>query len=294
MGQREACKTTRKIATDSLVISLKELVNTDKPISEVVLRDRWLLEMRKHDSIFPDGWYTPPPHGIGVLFSTENDPTRTNYTTLRKVGYWPRDDVFLDRQKGIIMVYASPVDKATGTIGDFGLDLYLGKNEKLIEHFQNVYKTVHSIFAQISTGMTFAMLFELAYAVFAQHGLTNEGWISTTDPTGINVGHSIPFLDSAEVSKITNEKNWEKAATMISKKRKFINSVEQTRIAPGMVFTIEPRVKSTTDPSLPTIYFHTIALIHENGGKELLTNFDKIFKLSGMDYLIDNRVLALL
>ncbi len=32
--------------------------------------------------------------------------------------------------------------------------------------------------------------------------------------------------------------------------------------------------------------FHTIVLIHDNGTKELLTNFDKIFKLFEMDYML--------
>lgn len=282
----EVCRKTRKIAADSLVIALRDLLKNDTPISEVDLREAWLLEMRKHDKIFPDGWYTPPPHGIGILFATDDHPERTSYTTLRKEEYWPRDNVFLDRQKGIIMAYASPADKATGTIGDFGLDVYLGKDERLIEHFQNVYSTAHSIFAQITIGMTYTMLFELSYAVFEQHGLTNEGWISTTDPTGINVGHSIPFLDNAEVAKLTQEKQWEKNAAMISKKRKFINAVEKTQVLPGTAFTIEPRVRSFVDPTLPTIYFHTIVLIYENGEKELLTNFNELFKLTGMDYLI--------
>lgn len=282
----DACKATRKIAADSLVVALRDLLKKDKPISEVNLRDRWLLEMRKHNTIFPDGWYTPPPHGIGVLFATDENIERANFTTLRKKGYWPRDDVFLDRKNGLVMIYASPVDKATGTIGDFGCNIYFGKNKKIIDHIQTVYNTVQSIFAQVSLGMTFSMLFQLEYAVFEKHGLTNEGWVSVNDPTGINVGHSIPFLNEEEIEKLHTRKNWEKLATIISKKRKFINAVEKTIITPGMAFTIEPRVRSLVDTKLPTIYFHTIVLVHENGEKELLANFDKIFKLVGMDYMV--------
>jgi hypothetical protein len=53
-----------------------------------------------------------------------------------------------------------------------------------------------------------------------------------------------------------------------------------------LAFTIEPRAIKNNEPQIPILYFHTIAMFNEDGKKELLTGFDKIFKLVGMDYLV--------
>lgn len=281
MNKLDICKSTRKIAADSLLKVLIHILNSNKKVSEADLRDAWLEELRKYKEIFPDGWYIPPAHGIGILFATDKNFERSNYTTLRKEKYWPRNDVFLDREKGILMPYASPVSR-DGIIGDFGLDLYLGKNENIRKHFKNIYEKVNKLFTDITIGMKLSDLFHHGYKIFSQNNLINEGWLSTTDPTGINIGHTIPMIEK----KLLQEKDWSAICKTISSARKFINAVEKTVIKPGIAFTLEPRLKSIKDPTLPTIYFHTIALIHENGEKELLTNFDEIFKLTGMDYML--------
>src|SRR3989338_9581860 len=103
MNNLDICKQTRKAAADSLKNAFEKVLNNNQPISEVDLRDMWLLELRKHQEIFPDGWYTPPPHGIGVLFGTPENTKRINFPTLRTKDYWPRDDVFLDKKDGIIV-----------------------------------------------------------------------------------------------------------------------------------------------------------------------------------------------
>src|SRR5436853_4201407 len=105
MDKLEVCKSTRKIAADSLAKVLKKLLKSKKPISEVMLRDAWLFEMRKNKNIFPDGWYMPPPHGIMVLFADEKNVQRFNYKSARPNETWPRDDIFLDLKKGIIYCY---------------------------------------------------------------------------------------------------------------------------------------------------------------------------------------------
>ena len=279
-----SCKTTRKIAADSLSIALEKVLSRNQQISEIDLRDAWLLELQKYEGLFPDGWYIPPPHGIGILFSTDENTDRTNFDTLREENYWPRNNVFLNKEKGLIMVYASPVSKE-GIIGDFGLNIYFGKDEKIINHFKNIYSAIQNSFSNIKPGMKLSELFNTEYKIFLENNLTNEGWVSVNDPTGINTGHTIPFLDYNEQNILQN-KNWETIANFISKKRKFVNRVEDTIIKNNMALTIEPRVKNITNPNLPTIYFHTIVVIDKNGEKELLTNFEEIFRLARMDYLL--------
>ena len=134
MNKLTICKDTRQIGAKALASALTQLLNQNNPISEVLLRDVWLMELRKYQSVFPDGWYEPPPHGIGVLLGTDEDIERVSPKSLRIHDYWPREDIFLDRKKGIIFVYISPVDKNTGIIGDFGLTIYFGKNLNIRNH----------------------------------------------------------------------------------------------------------------------------------------------------------------
>lgn len=138
----EICKATRKIAADALYKTLKKLRASDKNISEVMLRDEWLAEMRKNRNIFPDGWYLPPPHGMIVLFADEDHVERFNYKNARWESSWARDDIFMDRKTGIIFCYASPVDKKSGTIGDFSLTLYFGKNPEIKQLLQYCLKLI--------------------------------------------------------------------------------------------------------------------------------------------------------
>jgi hypothetical protein len=122
----DICKRTREVAADTFAIALKALLQTKKPFSEIMLRDRWLKALRKHKDIFPDGWYMPPIHGIGVLFGQAKKDSRVNYTNLRDQKYLPQDDIFFSGENEMAYVYASPVDKQSGTIGDFGMVLYKG------------------------------------------------------------------------------------------------------------------------------------------------------------------------
>lgn len=80
--------------------------------------------------------------------------------------------------------------------------------------------------------------------------------------------------------------SWEKVCEAISRKRIFLNNIEQTILKDGMAITIEPRPRSITEKEIPMVSFHTIGLFYNKDSKELLTNFDDIFKLCSMDYLL--------
>src|SRR5436309_1790576 len=113
LNKLEVCKQTRKIAANSLYNALSSLLNAKQSISEVLLRDVWLTEMRKNKNIFQDGWYDPPPHGIIVLFGDDKNVERVNFKSVRPEKFWPRENIFLDKKNGIAFLYASPVDKKT-------------------------------------------------------------------------------------------------------------------------------------------------------------------------------------
>src|SRR6185437_6644924 len=98
----DTCRTTRKIAAKSLAIVLQKVLFSAKEISEQEVRDLWIEELRNHKSIFPDGWYMPPPYGIGVLFGNSEDVSRVSPPTIRNEEFWPKDNVYLDKKDGLM------------------------------------------------------------------------------------------------------------------------------------------------------------------------------------------------
>src|SRR4030042_4530690 len=107
-------KRTRRITEDAFEKSFEEALDSKERISEKEFAKRWLAEIGKSSEVFPQGWYQPPPAGIGVLFATDEDTERISFRSLRYRKYWPRDDVFLECEKGLIMVYFSAVERNTG------------------------------------------------------------------------------------------------------------------------------------------------------------------------------------
>jgi hypothetical protein len=283
----EICKSTRKIAADTLYTVLDKVLNSNRKVSELEFRDLWLKELRKHPSIFPDGWYTPPPHGISIIFSSDKNFERTNFKSFRWEEFWPSNISFLDKKNGIIIAYASPVDKKTGIIGDFGLTMYIGKNNDIRDHFKTIINSKKEIFSHVKIGTTLGEIYDYAKSMFISLNLSNDWWVNITDPSGRNIGHTVigisPHLESKETESLNKEK-WETVSTMLSKKRIFVSPDQFFTIKPGDAFTIEHRLKPETD--LPIIWFHTIGMFYTNGKKELLTGFDKLFKLTGMNYML--------
>ena len=284
----EICKKTREIAAKTLYQSLKELLESKKRISEIDLRDEWLLELRKHKEIFPEGWYNPPPLGFIILFGDKNHIQRLYLKSARPVEFWPKDNIYLDQKEGVASMYFSPVNKQAGIIGDFGLTVYLGSNKDIKKHLCKVFNITKEIFNYIKLEMKFSDICKFAINIAGKNDLTND-IVSISDPSNTNIGHTIPAIYEEwtnQEKKNLKTRNIEVLANTISKKRKFLNLVEQTKVQPGMAFTIEPRLLDKKDRKLPMAYFHTIVLIKENGQKELLTGFNDIFRLTGMNYML--------
>lgn len=285
----QLCKETREAAANSLYEALQDLLQTENPISEKQLRDAWLKRLQKNDQLFPQGWYDPPPGGIAVLFATETDIDRVSPKNIRLEEFWPRKNIYLDRTGGLAFIYASPIAKETGLIGDFGMTLYFGKNEKIKQHIRKAYRIVFQLFNQIEVGMQLSNITGRGKELLAKENLFSE-LASPSDPTGTNIGHTIPFSyegPTEEEQKTINgaDKDWSHLKELIRAKRKFLNEIETFSVKPGMAFTLEPRPQSVSDPKPPMVWFHSLVLIDEKGKKQLLTNFAKIFSLIGMEYL---------
>lgn len=287
----EVCKKTRKIAADTLTISLDQLLKNGQPISEVNLRDKWLEQMRKNSNIFPDGWYEPPPRGIVVLFASKENLKRADFVNLRPTQYWPKKDIFLDKNDGYAYLFASPTSRETGLAGDFAINIYLGNDLKIKNHLKTSLKIDRQIFEYIKMGMTFSEIFQFADSLIRKNGQRNN-IVSITDPDGVNIGHTIPSVyegwstEELESLKMA-DKNWNKFKDNLSKKRRFLSPKQDQKVEAKMAFTIEPALKVISQEAIPMTMLHHLVLIKEHGQKELLTNFDEIFKSIGMNYMLE-------
>lgn len=288
MSKLEALKQTRQIAVDGLVVSLVRMLNSGGPISEVSLRDAWLLGMRKSPSIFPDGWYLPPPHGMEMMFGLPDSP-RVRPKSTRPEEFWPRENIFLDKAASIAQVYASPVDRTTAMMGDFGLTLYFGNNNEVISHIKNTFDVTQEIAESIEVGMKLKDIARHGHELMGKKGI-DSSLSSPTDPTGTNIGHTIPFSYedmTSEQVEILGGADWEKTLNMLSRARKFLNAIEETKVVAGMALTVEPRPEVPgKSESMPAAWFHTIVLFHKDGRKEILSGFNEVFEAVGMDYMI--------
>lgn len=284
-----AFKETREIARGSFATVLSELLESEKNFSEVDLRDKWLVEIQKSGKVFDDGWYSPPPHGVGVLFASDNEEDlRTDYGTLRTEDKWPRDDVFFDREHGLMLVYASPIEKDSGVIGDFGMTVYVGKRPEVQEHLKAVFALTRAIYEHAQVGMTFAELTKFANTLFAERDFESNV-VVTTGTSVDNLGHTIPSTEddwSDDEKEAIYSGDPEARRDAISKKRIYVDVNEDHVIAPGIAFTIEPRPKVKSDSTIPMAFFHTVCIFNEDGKKEFVTNFDEIFKIAKMDYML--------
>jgi methionine aminopeptidase len=286
----EICKNTRKKALESLTNVLIEVLKSKEEISEGQFRDLWHQYLYKNNSLFENGWYLPPKYGLGVIFAKDNDgnESRLNHSNLRQMQ--ASYDINLDRKNGIIYLYASPIDKESGIIGDIALTLYFGNDSTIIKHLKTCFDINYEIFDKIKVGMSFSQIHKFANDLIYQKGLTND-IECITDPNGKKViGHTIPFsnekMTDAEI-QIYSTNEFEKINEMISKKRKYLKNEEDLIVNNGMAFTIEPREKQKKNSLIPMVSYHNIALIHEDGKKELLSGYEEIFRLAKMDYMME-------
>lgn len=242
--------------------------------SEKRFTNAWLKQLQNDKNLYHDGWYSPPPHGIICKFGQSSD----NYESLRQPSFrdaksWPRDDVFYSSED-IALLYASPVDKETRLIGDFGLSVYSGSSKGIQDYIENVLTTTIYIANHAQSGMTFHELYAYAVDHGKNKGLFDSNVISTTDPAGMNIGHTIPLGIAG--------KGYEETKEAIRKSRVFINAQETLSIGNNMAFTFEPRFSA---PGFPDILFH-MTILFRNGERYICHDYEPIFRLKNMEKFI--------
>lgn len=267
---------TRETAAD---IFAKSLINLDG-FSELEIKEKLVSEIKKHNEIFPDGWYDPPPSGIVVLFA-QKPFTRLLYETNRKQDYWPQE-TFTFNAETVGNIYISPVSKQTNMFGDIGFTFYQGTDEKIKEHLKHCYFAILEIAEYTQVGMKFSEICDFALNIY-KNKLKPTQWLTVnSDPNHhLNLGHTVPgsFEPNFDFGN-----NFEAIKETIRTKRVYINDNENFAIPETCAFTVESRIEDYKDADLPSVFFHFIVCF-DKGEKIILNNFDEIFKTVGMDYM---------
>lgn len=267
---------TRRLAADIFVNSL---VNINS-LSEVEISNKILNEAKNYSEIFPEGWYSPPPSGTAVLLD-QAPFKRLQYDSLRNPEFWPKGNIYLEKET-VGLIYFSPVDRKTGMIGDIGLTIYRGQNQKIRQHLKNCYFDVLKIVEYVQVGMNFSKICEYALKFFQnKYKLTRWVTISSNPNHKINLGHTLPGSSEENVSF---GQTFEKIKENIKSKRLHLQDTEHFKIPKTCAFTIEPRLEDLTDSAIPSGYFHFIVCFNK-GKKIILDNYQKIFNVVGMGYM---------
>ena len=257
----------------------KSLTNING-LSEIQIREKILTEIKNHTSIFPEGYYSPPPFGTVVL--ADQEPfKRFKYDSLRNPDFWSKEDSLVEKES-VVMIYLSPVDRKTNMIGDIGLTIYAGNNQKIKEHINKSYNAILLIAKHAEVGMTFRELCEFAKNSFEGSVKPTKWTAISSDPNQtMNLGHTIPgsFEDHLFFGN-----TFEEIKENIRVRRVPFIDTENFKIPETCAFTVESRLEDFNNPNLPSVHFHFIVCF-DNGKKRILENYDKIFSIVGMDYM---------
>lgn len=276
-----SCIESRKLAVGVTGKVLKGFQNG----SEADLRDNLQKALAEQQTLLPSGWYSPPPSGIGILFTDGKGMERSKFPTLREEAYWPNHK-YKNSVEGISMIYASPVHKS-GIIADFGFTIYNGHDQKIKDHLRLCLDTLEEIANHVSVGMQFRELNQFGQNLFAERELNNQ-WLTTThNPLGTTLGHTVPWtheLPTESEAATIKHGNMNELKNVISHKRLYIDRAETFVIPETVAFTVESQLASNEHPDLPNVFFHLIVAFAK-GEKRVLSNFNPIFDTLGIDYM---------
>ncbi len=272
----ETIARARQTTADIVASSLQNIEGA----SEAEVRDRILAGIAGHKEFYPRGWYDPPAGGIALLFG-DKPYDRLKFDSLRNPEFFPSAASRFSKKKTVGIVYASPVDRATGMIGDFSCTVYGGSNRRLQEHIRSTYEVIHAVAARAEVGMSFSALYSSAMRIFENQSRAIRWMTTNHDPLKVNLGHTVPGSFEKDFPR---GDSFEAVGKALHSKRIYVNAVEEFRIPETCAFVVEARLVDTSEPELPNVCVQYIVTFAE-GEKRILANFDPIFKVMGMDYI---------
>ncbi len=270
----------KKYSLEAFRQTLNELKGREG-ITEISFRDNWLNKLKNISNITRNGWYSPPPEGIAVLFASDKNIERINFESLRNEANWPSDKI-IDWDNGLLFAYESFVDTETGLLGDFDITLYFGKDPDMINHFKLCHKATLEVIEASRTINSSKILFEKSQDIFSKYSLKNS-IVSITDSSSLDLGHSTPVVDINDIKDKTLSKE---TIEYIRNNRKYISGHSDWNLDNEVQFTIEPQLVSINNKRLPQVCFHYLIKKTENN-ITIMNENDELLKEYG---LIDQRV----
>lgn len=263
-----AIKQGRRIAHDTFVQTLNDLLGKSR-VTEYNFLKTWMSYLSKHNEMTKDGWYSPPPSGASILFSSEELPSRLSFTSLRESKYFP-SNVEIDWSYGYLFAYCSNIIIPFQFPSDFSITLYFGKKKEIKNHFKKCHRIAREI-VNIACNLENSIeLFQASERLTVEVGLKNTVF-SITDKENLDYGHSLETvsLESlADSRKVTPE-----ICNAVSKSRRFINRSDFWSLKEVSAFTIEPQLISIEDPSMPKVALHYI--LSKKNESFIEDNFEK-------------------
>jgi hypothetical protein len=279
----EICTRTRQ----KMAGVFTSLLSEQPGLSELAFKNALAKHIREDEVIYPCGWYDPPPCGIAALFTAPGEFSRLQFDSLRKEEFWPKES-FTFREESVAMVYVSPVDKASGAIGDFGMTVYRGKDEKVRQHLRS---SLEAVVGFCEVGMEFRGVHEFGQEMFRKRGLTNARTVAWTDTVGMSLGHTASWTyeaPSPSEQAVIEGNDFNTLKDLISRKRVNVNGQETFKIPPTIAFTIEARLESVSDPELPNVFYHFVVAF-QDGKKVVAGGFNQVFQALDMDGYIASK-----
>jgi hypothetical protein len=274
----ETIRRLRRATAESLAAALRPIL--DAHPSEVEIRDRFHAELSRTPDVTSEGWYSPPPGGLIVTVGSPPGFERLNQPSFRPAETWPSRDVQYTPES-ILYAYGSRVDTATGAIGDLACSLYMGTDARIHSHIRDVWEITIDLASSVELGAPISDVYRRCALLSEKAGYSNHV-LSVTDPSRTNIGHTVPWTDTPltpEESLVLRDGSPSAVADLVNGKRRFVSSVETLELSDNMLITVEPRLSR---PGVPMVNFNVIAGFID-GKRVMLTDFDPLFNLFGMD-----------
>jgi hypothetical protein len=265
----------RRIAYETFRATFQDLFGA-QGVTERRFRDDWLGRLAERPEITANGWYDPPPDGVAVLFATEDEPARTQFSSLRPKGLWP-GPTELDPRRGILYAYCSPLSFPEALAGDFQVTLYFGGSSRVRDHFRLAIDATYTVITEIELGTRSRPLFDRSEEIFAQLGLRSNV-ASITDAVPVDLGHSLPTLERPPSAPRVISPEEQDA---VRRGRLFISAASDWPLAAAGQVTIEPRLFSIADRRLPQVNVHYVVGIAD-GKVSLLNECDELHRQFGL------------
>lgn len=249
-------------------------------VTELALRDAWLEEIHSASALTTNGWYDPPETGAVILSCSSDDVRRSHFKSFRDPSFFS-SDAYIDWSDGILIAYASNVDRASGVPADFATTVYFGEDARVRQYLRKCFAACRVTLDGLQHDWSAGRTYDHIETAMREHGLDGKTWSNTDN--GYNYGHTLPSLirihprgDIDLGRELASEH-----ATEMRQSRKFVSANADWALADGEQFTIEPQCVSPEDASMPKAMIHYVARV-DGSAIEICDSCDELPRQFGL------------